>query len=259
MYGGRGGVREEATFPRLLAERDASPPPILLGVQQEQVLTNLARIRLELADAAVSRGRDPREVTLVAAAKRVPPGPVSWVVDAGVSAIGENYVQELSEKREALEGLAVRWHFIGTLQSGTAHRVADLADVVETVSGERAARRLAGRAARSGKTLDVLIEVDFTGERAGVPPGELEAFTARVAAMEGLKTRGLMTLPPLPEAPEDSRKWFRALRELRDGLRENHPEVLELSMGMSLDYGVAVQEGATMVRIGSALFGPRQS
>lgn len=212
-----------------------------------------------MADAAASRGRDPGEVTLVAAAKRVPAEAVSWIAEAGVSAVGENYVQELRDKRGALGGLPVRWHFIGTLQTGTAHWVADLADVVETVSGERAARRLAGRAARSGKTLDVLIEVDFTGERAGVPPAEVEAFATRLSTMEGLRTRGLMTLPPLPEAAEDSRKWFRALRELRDGLRENHPEVLELSMGMSLDYGVAVQEGATMVRIGTALFGPRPS
>jgi hypothetical protein len=224
---------------------------------RETVLANLTAVREALAEAAASCGRDPAEVTLVAAAKTVPAEAIGWVVDAGVTCVGENYVQEMRSKRGALEGRQVRWHYIGTLQSSTAHHVADLADVVETLAGERAARRLAGRAARSGRTLDALIEVDLTGERSGVPSEELEAFAAQVAPLEGLRLRGLMTLPPLPEVAEDSRQWFRRLRELRDGLREKHPDVLDLSMGMSLDYRVAVQEGATMVRIGTALFGPR--
>jgi hypothetical protein len=151
----------------------------------------------------------------------------------------------------------VRWHFIGALQSSTAHRVADLADVVHTVAGEHAARRLAGRAARNERTVDVLIEVDFTGERAGVGPDEVPAAADRVAGLEGVRLRGLMTIaPPTPDA-EDARPWFRRLRELRDVVRERHPDVLDLSMGMSSDFQVAVQEGATMVRIGTAVFGTR--
>jgi len=226
---------------------------------KDEVLTNLAAIRTAIREAAESVGRDPAEVALVAAAKTVPVEPVRWVVEAGVSAIGENYVHELRTMRPALADPAVRWHFIGTLQSSTAHHVADLADVVETVAGERAARRLAGRASRAGRPVDVLLEVDLTGVRSGASPEELPGLAALVAGLEGVRLRGLMTLPPIPEVAEDARPWFQLLRDLRDRLRENHPEVLDLSMGMSLDYRVAVEEGATMVRIGTALFGPRTS
>lgn len=224
---------------------------------QEEVLANLTAIRGAIREAAERVGRDPAEVTLVAAAKTVPVEPIRWVVEAGVAAIGENYVQELRSMRPALADLAVRWHFIGTLQSSTAQHVADLADVVETVAGERAARRLAGRAARAGRPVDVLLEVDLTGARSGATPEELPGLAVLIEELDGLRLRGLMTLPPIPEVAEDARPWFRRLRELRDRLGENHPEVLDLSMGMSLDYRVAVEEGATMVRIGTALFGPR--
>ena len=151
----------------------------------------------------------------------------------------------------------MRWHYIGALQAGTAHQVADAADVVQTVGGERAARRLAGRAARSGRVLDVLIEVDFTGARSGVPPERAPATADLVTALEGVRLRGLMTIPPLTPTAEGARPWFVRLRELRDRVRRTYPDVLELSMGMSLDYQVAIEEGATMVRIGTALFGPR--
>jgi uncharacterized pyridoxal phosphate-containing UPF0001 family protein len=135
--------------------------------------------------------------------------------------------------------------------------VATLADVVETLSGERATARLARRAADDGRRLEALIEVDLTGDRAGVGPDEIGAFADRVARFEGLRLRGLMTLPPLTETAEGARPWFRQLRALRDRVREKHPDVVDLSMGMSLDYQAAVEEGATMVRIGTALFGPR--
>ena len=226
---------------------------------RERTLANLDQIRARIAAAAVRSGRAPAEVTLVAAAKTVPVERVHWVVEAGVTAIGENYVQELRDAREGLGGLACRWHYIGALRSSTAHHVADLADVVETVAGERAARRLAGRAARAGRTLDALVEVDFTGERAGLDPADVAAFADLVASLEGLRLRGLMTIPPLTTTAEEARPWFVRLRELRDRVRENHPDVLELSMGMSLDYEVAVEEGATMVRIGTALFGARNA
>ena len=177
------------------------------------------------------------------------------MAEAGVTAIGENYVNELREIHDEVPG--VRWHYIGALQTNTAHHVAALADVVETLSGERATARLARRAAEDGRRLDALIEVDLTGDRSGVGPDEVGAFADRVASLEGLRLRGLMTLPPLTETAEEARPWFRQLRELRDRVREKHPDVVDLSMGMSLDYQAAVEEGATMVRIGTALFGPR--
>jgi pyridoxal phosphate enzyme (YggS family) len=222
---------------------------------REEVLANLATIREAIESACGRTGRDPAEVTLVAAAKTVPADVAAWVVAAGVRAVGHNYVRELRAMHDAIDG--VRWHFIGTLQASSAHHVAALADVVETVAGDRALARLARRATEAGRTLDALIEVDLTGERSGVAPADLPAFADRVAAAEGLRLRGLMTLPPMPERAEDARPWFVRLRDLRDALVDTHSQMLDLSMGMSLDYPVAVEEGATMVRIGTALFGPR--
>jgi hypothetical protein len=223
--------------------------------ERDRVLKNLEEVRARIARAAERAGREAEAVTIVAAAKLVPPEPIRWVVGAGVTAVGENYVQELRAKRPAVPG--ARWHYIGTLRSGTATDVADEADVVETVAGERAARRLAGRASRSGRTLDALIEVDFTAERAGVAPDEAPAFADLVADLDGLRLVGVMTIPPLGADAEAARPWFARLRSLRDRIRDRHPGVVETSMGMSLDYEVAVEEGATMVRIGTALFGPR--
>jgi pyridoxal phosphate enzyme (YggS family) len=224
---------------------------------ETEVRANLAAIRSAIAHAADRSGRDPGSVTLVAAAKAVPAAAIRWAVEGGVTAVGENYLPELRDARAALEDLPVRWHYIGTLQSSTSHRVADLSDVVETLAGEHATRRLAARAARSGRLVDTLIEVDLAGTRSGVRPDALPAFAAMVSSLDGVRLRGLMTLPPPPTVAEDARRWFAQLRTLRDRLRDVWPDVLELSMGMSLDYEVAVEEGATMVRIGTGLFGPR--
>ena len=221
----------------------------------DEMAARLARIREGIGRGAERSGRDPSEIMLVAAAKTMPEATVRWAAEAGVTAIGENYVKELRALHGRLDG--VRWHFIGTLQASSAHHVATLADVVETVAGGRATERLARRAAEAGRSIDVLLEVDFTGERAGLDPEDVAEQAERVATLEGLRLRGLMTLPPLTETAEASRPWFRRLRDLRDRIQERRPEVVDLSMGMSLDYEVAVQEGATMVRIGTALFGPR--
>ena len=226
-----------------------------MPLDRDQVHQNVEEVRSRIASAAGRSGRDPGDVTLIAATKTVAIEPIRWAIDAGIRSVGENYVQELRRKRAEIPD--VTWHFVGTLRSGTAHQVADHADVVQTVAGERAARRLAGRAARSGRILDSLIEVDFTGERAGVRPEDLDPFADLVASLDGLRLRGLMTIPPLTDDPERSRPFFARLRALGDRLQDRHPEVLESSMGMSLDYEVAVEEGATMVRIGTALFGPR--
>lgn len=228
-----------------------------MPASRDEIVENLRVVRARLEEAAAGAGRDPGDVRLVAATKTVPADVIAAAVRAGVTDCGENYVRELRDKRAALAGEPVRWHYIGALQSGSAHQVADLADVVETVAGEHAARRLAGRAARSGRELDVLIEVDFTTERAGVDPGDLGTAADLVAGLPGLRLRGLMTIAPVTETSEGARPWYRRLRELRETLRRTHPGAVELSMGMSGDYFVAVQEGATMVRIGTALFGAR--
>jgi len=222
---------------------------------REEILRNLAVVRRTLAERADGAGRDPADVLLVAATKTVPEEAIRTVVEAGVTAVGENYVNELRRKHAAVPGVA--WHYIGNLQSNTARHVAALADVVETLAGGHATERLAERAVQGGRTLDALIEVDFTGARAGTPPGEVTALAVRLSRTQGLRLRGLMTITPLTEDPEDARPWFRRLRDLRERVRDVVPEMVDLSMGMSLDYGVAVEEGATMVRIGTALFGPR--
>ncbi|MEX0991911.1 MAG: YggS family pyridoxal phosphate-dependent enzyme [Actinomycetota bacterium] len=216
----------------------------------------LASIRTSIADAAARSARSSDEVILVAISKRVPADRVAAAAALGVGDFGENYVKELTGKREVVGG--VTWHFIGTLQSNTAHRVAETADWVDTLVPGRATERLAKRAAVHGRRIPCLIQVDFTdGARIGTPPEEVEAFCDQVAGLEGVELRGLMTLPPMPATSEDARPWFVQLRELRNRVAEAHPQATELSMGMSLDYGVAVEEGATMVRVGTALFGER--
>jgi hypothetical protein len=222
----------------------------------------LALIRGAMVETCRRAGRDAADVTLVAITKGVAPGLVSWAARAGIRDFGENYVKDLAEKRtmvgdEEPRHSRPRWHYVGTLQSHTAHRVADLADVVHTLVPGRAAGRLASRATRRRERLPTLIQVDFTGSRTGAAPEEVPAFAEEAARLEGIELTGLMTLPPMPERAEDSRPYFRRLRELRDLLRERDPAIRELSMGMSADYEVAIEEGSTMVRIGTALFGER--
>ena len=226
-----------------------------MTASRDELWRNLEEIRDGIHQACVRVGRDPFDVALVAASKTVPADRIRWAWEAGVADFGENYVKELRQKCSAAPN--ARWHFIGTLQTNTAHHVAALADVVQTIAGGHATERLARRAAEAGRRIDVLIEIDLTTERTGVPAEEVPAVADHVATIEGLRLVGLMTIPPIPKVPEDARPFFVRLRELRDRIRERHPEVLELSMGMSLDYQVAVEEGATMVRVGTALFGPR--
>jgi pyridoxal phosphate enzyme (YggS family) len=222
---------------------------------RDAILANLAEIRANIAGACDRVSRDPADVRLVAATKTVTPEAIRWAHEAGVADFGENYVRELRDKR--IIAPDATWHFIGTLQSHTAHHVADLADVVETVTPGRAVVKLARRAAEQGKAIPALIEVDFTASRTGVSPEACESFAEDVVSMPGIDLVGLMTLPPLPVTPEDSRPYFRELRELLARVAARQPRATQLSMGMSMDYPVAVEEGATMVRIGTALFGER--
>lgn len=208
---------------------------------------------LKRIDAASSRaGRRPEEVRLIGVTKKVPPEMVRRAAEAGLTEFGENYVQELAQKREAAPDAT--WHFIGRLQRNKVQKVLDTADLVQTVEPGRAADRLATLAAEGGRSISCLVEIDFSGSRVGASPGEAETFVERLQALPGIDCRGLMTVAPLGEDP---RRSFGALRELRDRLLDRFPGVIELSMGMSEDLEAAVEEGATMVRVGTAIFGPR--
>jgi pyridoxal phosphate enzyme (YggS family) len=215
----------------------------------------LAAVRARIADAAQRAGRAAGEVTLVGVSKTVPLERVVAMAEAGLGDLGENHAVEMHRKAEALPN--VRWHFLGKLQRGTVRHVAEVAAVVHSGEPGSALDALARRAEGSGRSLDVLAQVDFTGRRQGVGPEGIEAFAEQLHAMTGLRPVGLMTIPPLTATPDEARPYFARLRTLRNELSGRWPGLVELSMGMSGDYEVAVEEGATMVRVGTALFGRR--
>ena len=223
-------------------------------ISRTDLFENIRTIRERLARACERAGRTD-VVTIVAAAKTVELDVIRLAVESGIVDVGENHVQAL--RAHAPELPDARWHFIGTLQTGSAHLVAAHASVVETLASATSMRRLARRAHEAGRTLDALIEVDLTETRSGLEPEALPAFAEEVMRLDGLRLIGLMTVPPVTQTAEAARPYFARLRTLGDRLRETHPDVRELSMGMSQDYEVAAEEGATMVRIGTALFGER--
>jgi len=212
----------------------------------------VAEVRARIRAACERSGRRLDEVRLIVVTKTIPPELVRRAADAGVMEFGENYVQELAAKREAAPDAT--WHFIGRLQRNKVPEILELTDVVQTLEPGRAADRLTRLAAERNQRVHCLVEVDFTGTRVGVTLDEAEPFIERISAHPGIECQGLMTVPPLGEDP---RRAFSALRGLRDRLTTRFPAVKELSMGMSGDLEAAVEEGATMVRVGSAIFGPR--
>ena len=216
----------------------------------------LAAVRRAIGDACERVGRRQDGVVLIGAAKTVGIERIAEAVAAGLVDVGENRAADLAAKVPRLDQ-SITWHFLGKLQRGTAARVAQYADVVHSAEPGRAIERLANRVEREGRVIRALIEVDFTGHRQGVDPERVLAFAEELAGLPGLEIRGLMTVPPFLEHPDGSRPYFAHLRELRDRLAAVLPDAVELSMGMSGDYVIAVEEGATMVRVGTAIFGPR--
>ncbi|HEB49992.1 MAG TPA: YggS family pyridoxal phosphate-dependent enzyme [Desulfobulbus sp.] len=226
------------------------------------ICENLEMIRAAIARAAGRCNRDPESIELVAVSKRMTGDRISAAVACGQTIFGENYLQEARVKIESLPS-SLRWHFIGHLQSNKAREAVRLFDLIETVDRLKLARALDRYAGQRGHRQDVLVQVNVGREpqKSGVLPENAEQLLSAMAELDHLRILGLMTMPPRVSDPEQSRPWFRALRRLARQLAERgcfaDNDRVELSMGMSADFAVAIEEGATMVRVGTAIFGRR--
>jgi len=227
------------------------------------IADNLKTIMDRIAAVAQRAGREPSSIKLVVVTKTVDVERIREVVAAGAAILGENRVQEAKEKIEQL-GAVASWHLIGHLQTNKAKYAVKLFDMIHSVDNLELAKELDKQAAKIGKIQNVLIEVSIAGEanKAGVSVAEVIGLVKDAANLKNISIKGLMTIPPFLDNPEEVRPYFRALRELATRIaheRISNVSMQELSMGMSGDFDVAVEEGATMVRVGSAIFGERQT
>ncbi|MBU3690966.1 MAG: YggS family pyridoxal phosphate-dependent enzyme [Solirubrobacterales bacterium] len=226
------------------------------------IRTRLAGVEQRIADAALAAGREPGEVRLLLATKTVGPERIRVAIEAGADLVGENRVQEVRPKYEALEDLEYERHFIGHLQSNKVNALVPYVSCIESLDRLSLADRLQKRLEREGETMEVLIQVNTSGEESkfGIEPDDAVGFTREVAQRDALRVRGLMTIGLFTEDPDVARPSLAALRETADRVRAEGiegVEMAELSMGMSGDLEVAIAEGATIVRVGSAVFGDR--
>jgi pyridoxal phosphate enzyme (YggS family) len=224
-----------------------------------QIAENLARVRQNIAEAARASGRPPDAVQLVGVTKYVGVETIRALVEAGCRQLGESRPQQLWQRVPALDDRSARWHLIGHLQRNKVERTLPLVHMIHSVDSLRLATAINESAAHLGRKIPVLLEVNISGEEAkhGLPPAEMEPLLAELSALEHLEVLGLMGMASLEGGLDAARRDFARLRELRDQLRCHCPPGIgldELSMGMSGDYEVAIREGATIVRVGSALF-----
>jgi PLP dependent protein len=222
---------------------------------------NIARIQQQIAEACRRSNRSESEVALMAVSKMHPASAIAEAYAAGLRLFGENRVQEWQEKSVALTSLAdAKIHLIGPLQSNKTTRAAELFHAIDSVDSLKIASRLNSAAAALGNKLPILIEVKLSHEESkhGISPAELPALLEQLTPLESLLPSGLMTVPPWSEDPEPARPYFRELRRLRDASLAACPTITQLSMGMSNDFAVAIEEGSTCVRVGTAIFGKRQ-
>ena len=228
---------------------------------ESDVRKNIEHVRNRIAEAALRAGRNVSDISLMAVTKTVDDDRIMEAISAGVDIIGESYVQEAKRKIEKM-GRPLPWHMIGYLQSNKAKYAVRLFDMIHSVDRMDLAAELDRRARGIEQVMKILIEVNISGEgtKSGVPLERAIPLIREVATLGNLSIRGLMTMPPWFDDPEDARPYFVALRELRDSVSEEQipgVEMHELSMGMSGDYEVAVEEGATIVRVGTRIFGDR--
>ncbi|MGD9310321.1 MAG: YggS family pyridoxal phosphate-dependent enzyme [Desulfosarcina sp.] len=223
----------------------------------------LHQINQRIADAAAASGRDAASIRLVAVSKTIAADRVAQAIDAGVTILGENYIQEAREKFNLLSDRPVQWHFIGHLQSNKAKYAVRMFDLIHSVDSLKLAKALDKEAGKRAKIQDVLVQVNISREKtkSGIEATAAADLVAQIGRLENVRVRGLMTMPPFFDEPERARPFFRQLAQLRARLVAKHmPHVQmdELSMGMTGDFEVAIAEGATMVRIGTAIFGARR-
>lgn len=229
--------------------------------RSSDIASRLAQVRARIGEAAVRAGRRPADIRLIAVSKTFPVEDVLSAYDAGQLDFGENRVQDALQKAHRTADTAIRWHLIGHLQSNKARKAVEVCPVIHSIDSVELLRRVDRSAAEAGRTPDVLVQVDLALEptKHGAPIAALPEILAEARRCTAARLVGLMLLPPLTENPEDTRVWFRQLREQRDELLTTgaFSSLPELSMGMSHDFEVAIEEGATMVRVGSAIFGTR--
>ena len=222
----------------------------------------LEQVRERIRKACESCQRDPNSVRLVAVSKTVATDIVKEAIEAGVTHLGENYVQEARDKFKALVQYRISWHFIGHLQSNKAKYAVRLFDLIHTVDSLKLAQELDKQAVKVDKIQQILVQVNISAEdtKSGISVDEAPRLISEISRMKNLAVKGLMTMPPYFYQPEKVRPFFAALRKLRDQIGQTQPNVSlsELSMGMTGDFEVAIEEGATLVRIGTAIFGERQ-
>jgi pyridoxal phosphate enzyme (YggS family) len=226
------------------------------------IADNIKHIRDRIAKRCESSGRDSADIILLAVGKTFSAGDIGAAVQHGVTHIGENYVQELLQKKSALKNDRIRWHFIGHLQSNKVKYIVDWITLIQTVDTVGLAREIDARAARAQRVVDVLLEVNTTGEKSkfGLRPERTVEFVNELAGLHNIRMLGLMTIGPFLPDPEGSRPMFRQLRALKNEistLQQANVSMQHLSMGMTGDFEVAIDEGATILRIGTAIFGSR--
>lgn len=222
----------------------------------------IEKIRKRIKQTALSCGKDPLNVQLVAVSKTVPAENVKAAIDAGVFIFGENYIQEAMEKINEIADNRVSWHFIGHLQSNKAKYVVRYFDLIHSVDTLKLAKEINRQAIKLDKIQNILVQVNIAMEatKSGVASKDTLSLIREISTLKNLSVKGLMTMPPFFNQPEKVRPYFKALAELKDQVLEEsieHIEMNELSMGMTGDFEVAIEEGATLVRIGTAIFGDR--
>ena len=240
-----------------MLETETHHPEKVLSIAQ-----NVARVQERIRQAALRVGRDPASVRLVAASKTVDAARIRAAITAGVTILGENYLQEARDKIGQLGRHGVEWHLIGTLQRNKVRYMFDLFDMMHALDSMALAEEINRRGARLGRHMAVLLEVNVGGEltKSGFEAQTLLADAHKLSQFKNLQVRGLMTIPPPTLHPEGARPFYRQIRELRERLVQQEIEGLEwqeLSMGMTADFEIAVEEGATLVRVGTAIFGTR--